>query len=56
MHVGKGAAAIPVHYLHLKSNILTHAGPGRHHSTFVLVNNILDALESPIPMHRADLS
>lgn len=54
MHAGKGAAAIPVHYFHMKSNSLTHAGSGRHHLTFVLVNNVLGALEIPVPMHRAD--
>lgn len=52
MHTSKGAAAIPVCCLHLKSNNLTPAGPGRHR--FVLVNKDLDALEIPVPMHRPD--
>lgn len=54
MRADKGAGAVPVRYLHLKSNNLTPAGSGRHHLTFVLVNKVLDALEIPVPMHRAD--
>lgn len=39
--------------LHLKSNSLTRASSGRHHLTFVLVNNVLDALDILVPVHRA---
>lgn len=54
MQACKGAAAIPEHYLHLKSRNLIHASPGRPHLNTVLVVKVLDAPGIPVPIHGAD--